>query len=198
MARTNKILVLFVHPAIHKSRINYRMVKAIEDVDSITLVKLYDEYPDFHINVKREQERLLDHDIIIWHHPFYWYSAPSILKEWIDLVLEHGFAYGRKGTALKGKKVMSAISTGGRFEAYKQGGYNNFSIDQFLAPFKQTVQLCHMEYLPPFVIHGTHLLSDEEITAQAENYKNILVSLRDGLFNFDDMHSYGYMNDLLK
>jgi len=198
MSGVNKILVLFVHPAVHKSRINYRMLKAIEGMEHITIVRLYDEYPDFHINIKREQDRLVEHDIVVWHHPFYWYSAPSMLKEWIDLVLEHGFAYGRKGMALKGKKVMSALSTGGRFEAYKEGGYNNFSIDQFMAPYKQTVQLCRMEYLPPFVIHGTHLLSETEITSCAEDYRKILVSLRDGLLNYDELHSYGYINDLLK
>lgn len=27
-------------------------------------------------------------------HPFYWYSTPALLKEWQDLVLEHGWAYG--------------------------------------------------------------------------------------------------------
>ena len=56
---------------------------------------------------KREQELLLQHKIIVWQHPFYWYSSPALLKEWIDLVLEHGWAYGRKGDMLKGKKVNS-------------------------------------------------------------------------------------------
>ena len=198
MGQRNKILVLFVHPAVHKSRVNSRLLKIMEDLDGITTVRLYEEYPDFFINVKKEQQRLLEHDILVWHHPFYWYSAPSMLKEWIDLVLEHGFAYGRKGTALKGKKVMSTISTGGRYEAYEEGGYNHYTIGQFLAPFKQTARLCKMEYLPPFVIHGTHLLQDPEIDSVAEDYRKILISLRDGLFRYDEMRTLGYINELLK
>jgi len=46
--------------------------------------------------------------MIVFHHPFYWYSSPAILKEWQDLVLEYGFAYGHEGTALRGKKSLSA------------------------------------------------------------------------------------------
>ena len=56
---------------------------------------------NFFIDVHAEQKLLLDHDIIIWQHPFYWYSAPAIIKEWMDLVLEHGFAYGENGRSLE-------------------------------------------------------------------------------------------------
>ena len=62
-------------------------------VEGVTVNNLYEKYPDFFIDVPEEQRLLLENDIIIWHHPFYWYSAPAILKEWMDLVLQHGFAY---------------------------------------------------------------------------------------------------------
>ncbi len=83
------------------------MIGALDDMEGITFNNLYEEYPDFQIDIKKEQDLLLNHDIIIWHHPFYWYSSPAILKEWIDLVLQHGFAYGRAGTALKRLKNES-------------------------------------------------------------------------------------------
>lgn len=34
------------------------------------------------------------------------------MKNWIDIVLSFGFAYGQ-GTSLKGKKAMIAYTTGG-------------------------------------------------------------------------------------
>ena len=86
----------------------------------------------------------------IFQHPFYWYSSPALVKEWIDLVLEHGFAYGQSGRALEGKIMMNAITTGGPDEAYQKGGYNRFTIREFLAPFDQTARLCQMRYLAPF------------------------------------------------
>ena len=193
----NKILLLFAHPAMHKSRVNKQLISEIRDMEGLTFHNLYEEYPDFHIDIQREQQLLLDHDIIIWHHPLYWYSAPSILKEWIDLVLKHGFAYGRTGTALKDKRVMTVITSGGREEAYTEGGYSSYTINQFLAPFRQTARLCNMHYYPPFAVHGTHLLTEEEINAYAVDYKKILISLRDDIFSMDDIMGCEYSNDLL-
>ena len=192
-----KILILFAHPATHKSRINNRLSETVMDLEGVTFHDLYEAYPDFHIDVKREQDLLVEHDLLIWQHPFYWYSAPAILKEWIDLVLAHGFAYGRKGKALEGKQILTVITTGGRREAYQEGGYNSFSIPQFLAPFKQTARLCNMEYLPPFVVHGTHMLSDDELDRYALDYKNLLISLRDDIITLDDVFQFEYLNDMM-
>lgn len=198
MENKKRILILFAHPAIHKSRVNSRMAEAVKSLDGVTFHNLYETYPDFHIDVKKEQSLLLNHDIIIWHHPFYWYSAPAILKEWIDLVLEHGFAYGRQGTNLRGKHVMSVITTGGRREAYKPGSFNNYSMRQFLAPFEQTVKLCYMKYLPPFIVHGSHLLEEPEIINYAFEYQEALAGLRDGIISTDDLEFTEYLNDILE
>ena len=128
---------------------------------------------------------LLEHDIVVWQHPFYWYSTPAILKEWQDLVLEHGWAYGRNGTALHGKRLMCAISTGGREDAYRPEGYNRFAIRQLLAPVEQTATLCGMSFLPPFVVHGTHQLNEDAIAHHATDYRRVLEALRDGRLDFD-------------
>jgi glutathione-regulated potassium-efflux system ancillary protein KefG len=173
------------------------MTAALKDLDGVTFHDLYEEYPDFHIDTKREQELLLNHDIIVWHHPFYWYSAPSLLKEWIDLVLEHGFAYGRNGKMLVGKQVMTCITTGGRREAYQTGGFNRFTIRQFLSPFEQTARLCNMQYLPPFVVHGSHLLDEEEIRVQSGLYREAILGLRNGIFSDDELLRAEYLNDLM-
>ncbi|WP_017299361.1 NAD(P)H-dependent oxidoreductase [Nodosilinea nodulosa] len=185
MTSPNRILVLFAHPALHKSRINRQLVSAIADLEGVTINDLYEEYPDFHIDVKREQQLLVDHDIVVWQHPFYWYSSPALLKEWQDLVLEYGFAYGHQGTALHGKKCLSAISTGGTPDAYRREGYNYYTITELLAPFAQTARLCGMVYLPPFVVHGTHQLSDgPEIGDRAQDYRTLLQALRDDQINW--------------
>jgi glutathione-regulated potassium-efflux system ancillary protein KefG len=195
--KKQSILVLFAHPALHKSRVNIRMIETIKGLEGIEFRNLYELYPDFHIDIKREQQQLIENDIIVWHHPFYWYSAPAMLKEWIDLVLEHGFAYGRDGNALKGKKVLSAITAGGRREAYSEEGFNQFTMRQFLVPFQRTVSLCNMEYLPPFVVHGSHLLQEEQMKNTADDYKKILISLRDNLYSSDEIRKQEYLNDLI-
>lgn len=186
MGSPNQILILFAHPALEKSRINRRLIQAVQGLDSVMVHDLYETYPDFHINVRLEQDLLLAHDVIVLHHPFYWYSSPALLKEWQDLVLEHGFAYGHEGIALRGKKVMTAITTGGDQPAYCQQGYNRFTIRELLVPFEQTANLCGMEYLPPFVVHGTHQLREgHQITEHAENYRNTIVALRDNAIHWE-------------
>lgn len=195
--KKQRILVLFAHPALHKSRVNIRMIERIQGLEGIKFRNLYERYPDFHIDIKREQQQLIENDIIVWHHPFYWYSAPALMKEWIDLVLEHGFAYGRDGNALKGKKVISVITTGGRKEAYAEDGFNEFTMRQFLIPFQRTVTLCKMEYLPPFVVHGSHLLSKDKMGNWADDYKTVLIALRENLYSFDEIKKQEYLNDLI-
>ena len=83
-----KILILFAHPAQEKSEVNVPLIEAAQKLDHVTVVDLYGEYPKFRINIEREQQRLIEHDVIVFKFPFYWYSTPAILKEWQDLVLE--------------------------------------------------------------------------------------------------------------
>ena len=141
---------------------------------------LYEEYSDFMIDVAKEQELLRTHEVILFQHPFYWYSCPSILKEWLDLVLEHGFAYGENGRAMEGKWQASVISTGGPEEAYQIEGYNRFTVRQLLAPFEQTARLCRMVWLPPFLVQGSFALDKAELERHAAGYVKVLELLRDG------------------
>ncbi len=190
----SKILILFAHPALQKSRVNRRLIEYVRDISGVTFHDLYEEYPDFHINIKGEQKLLTENDIIVFHHPIFWFSVPALLKEWMDLVLEHGWAYGRGGRALKGKKLFSVISTGARESLYRRDSYNRHTIGEFLAPINQTAYVCGMEYLPPFVVHGTHTITKEEAAEQGENYRKIITALRDGNIDFEAAHEFPRLN----
>ncbi len=190
-----RVLVLFAHPALQKSRVNRALANAAEKVDGVTFHDLYERYPDMHIDVEREQQLMTQHDIVVFQHPFYWYSTPAILKEWQDLVLEWGFAYGDGGTALRGKKLLSAISTGGPEDSYRREGFNYFTVRELLAPLEQTTRLCGMEYLPPLVLHASLRMTREDITAAAANYGKVLEAFRDDLVDFTTLRSRRYLND---
>jgi glutathione-regulated potassium-efflux system ancillary protein KefG len=113
-AKEMRVLVLHAHPAPRRSRVNAAMLAAARGVEGVTVRELYEEYPDFFIDVKAEQEVVAAHDVVVMQHPFYWYATPALVKEWFDLVLTPGWAYGEGGTALRGKRWMHAVSTGGR------------------------------------------------------------------------------------
>jgi glutathione-regulated potassium-efflux system ancillary protein KefG len=191
-----RILILFAHPVLEKSRVHARLVRNLRNREGITFRDLYEAYPDFDIDVRKEQKLLLEHDLIILQHPFYWYSAPAMLKQWQDLVLEHGWAYGTGGTMLTGKKILNAISCGGPASAYQKTGRNRFTIRELLAPFDQTAFLCHMDFLAPFVVHGTHRLDRAGIELYAKQYEQIIDALKNDEFSTDVLKSVTYLNEL--
>lgn len=175
-----KILILFAHPRYSGSVVQHALEACIGGLDQVTFHDLYAAYPDFAIDAAAEQALLLEHDVIVLQHPFYWYSSPAIIKEWQDLVLENGWAYGPGGTRLAGKYLLSAISTGGSETAYHQGARNRFEISDLLAPFNQTAYLCGMAYLKPFVIFAGRRKAAADLSAEVETYRDLIVGLRDG------------------
>jgi glutathione-regulated potassium-efflux system ancillary protein KefG len=192
---SNKILILFAHPRFERSANNSILVRDIPEIPEITFHDLYEKYPDFNINIEYEKRLLKDHQIIIWQHPFYWYSCPPLLKQWIDLVLEFGWAYGPGGSALKDKIVFNSITSGGQRSAYSNEGHNRFTVRNFLAPFDQTATLCKMIYLPPFAMHGTYRISKEDMANTAMLYRNLLIRLVYGDFSVEEINKFSYLND---
>lgn len=190
-----KILILFSHPKFEKSRANKILVDQIKDKEGVTFHDLYELYPDFHIDVTKEKELLSKHDVIIWHHPFYWYSCPPLMKQWIDMVLEFGWAYGPEANALQNKTCLNVITTGGSRDLYCSKGTNSFTINQFLRPFEQTANLCGMNYFPPFAVMGTHNLNDDSLVEYAIKYSNLIEVLQQD-FTLGDFNGCAFLNDI--
>ena len=192
------ILILFAHPALEKSRVNRHLIASVKDLPGVTIHDLYEVYPDFQIDVKHEQALLAEHDILIVQHPFYWYSAPALVKEWLDLVLEHGYAYGKEGKALTGKTYFHAITTGGPQEAYHPQGHNRFTMRHLLSPYEQTAFLCGMKYLSPFVVHKSLVLNAaNEVEPFAKAYRRLLELLLSGELDLNAAQRAERINDLM-
>lgn len=191
----NKILINFAHPARARSKINNALRAAVEGLENVTINDLYANYPDFLIDVKREQRLCEDHDVIIFQHPFYWYSTPSIIKEWLDLVLEHGWAYGSQGRALEGKIFLQAITAGGDDSVYQKDGFTAFTIRELTSPCRAMAKLCNMNWLPPFTVLGIHRgLSEETVKVHAEDYRRVIIALRDGTLDIEKARHGQYLN----
>lgn len=192
-----RVLLLFAHPAFHRSRANKVLVKAAQAVEGVTFHDLYAHYPSFDIDVEAEKALLSAHDVLIFQHPFYWYSTPSLLKEWQDLVLEFGWAYGPGGTALKDKTFLSVVTTSGSREAYTHAGMHGRTMAELLAPLDQTFKLCQMKRLPPFVVHGASRMEVQALEQHAVHYQRIVRTLvTDGISREQVAHLERLNDDL--
>ena len=100
---------------------------------------------------------------------------PPLMKLWLDDVLAFGWAYGPGGTALAGKDLWLALTTGGPEDSYRPDRYNRYFFDAFLPPYEQTAALCGMRFLPPLVLHGAHRLAPAALAAHAELYTTRLL-----------------------
>lgn len=192
-----RILILFAHPALEKSRVHRRLLARVPSRPGITVQDLYESYPDFDVDVRREQDLLVGHDLVVFQHPFYWYSTPALLKQWQDLVLEHGWAYGSQGTALRGKRMTSVVTTGGGAAAYRHDGLNRHTVPELLAPVEQTARLCGMDYLPPYLIQGTHRMTPADIEAAADRYAAALAALHDDAVDLEAWRAAPSLDALL-
>lgn len=180
------LIVYYAHPGHRYSHVNRFMARAAAAVDGITFVDLYRDYPRFDIDVDIEQQRLLDHDVILFQFPMFWYSTPSIIKEWEDLVLEHGFAYGSGGDSLAGKRMQLAITAAGPEDAYTPGGYQHHPIREFLTPLEQTARLCKMHYSAPYVLYESlRAPAAGLVEPHVDGYRRLLETIRDDRYDFD-------------
>ena len=80
--------VFVFHPSLEgSSRVNKKLSDAARQI-GLDVRDMYMIYPDFRIDIKREQEVLTHTDRIVLQFPMYWYSTPALLKQWEDDVLE--------------------------------------------------------------------------------------------------------------
>lgn len=156
-----KTLVIVSHPDILESRSQQYFLSSIKDQDGVTIHHLENIYPDGNIDVVLEQNLLKQHDRILFQFPFYWYSSPALLKQWQDVVLEDGFAYGKRGNTLAGKEFGLILMIGVKESEYQAGGEELFSINELTKPYQALAHKTGMTYLKPLTIFQFPYLSEE-------------------------------------
>ncbi len=159
------MLVIYAHADPQRSRVNRQLADAARATPGVVVHDLYATYPDFYIDVAREQALIADADMLVLLHPIRWYAMPSLLKEWIDVVFEAGWAYGDGATGLKDKACLLAVSTGGTADSYSEEGVHGHPFAAFLTPLAQTARLCGMRWQDPLVLHGAHHASEAQLAA---------------------------------
>ena len=82
--------------------------------------------------VRAEMDRVERNDAIAMFFPVWWWSAPAMLKGWIDRVWNFGWAYGWDGTnaSIPLDKALVVALGGSPLEDFTSGGYDKLLDDQ--------------------------------------------------------------------
>ena len=113
------------------------------------------EVDGFAPDILAEIEKLERCDVLILQFPLWWFGLPAILKGWVDRVFVMGRIYGGgrwydKG-ALRGKRAMLSLTTGGPASMYSADGLNG-DINAILYPINHGIlRFTGFDVLPPFI-----------------------------------------------
>jgi len=147
--------MILAHPSIEKS-IGNKIISDNFSKENNTEVRHLDLlYPDFNIDVKSEQEALLNVDTIIFQFPLFWYNVPAILKQWIDTVFEYGFAFGTEST-LNSKNIIVSFTIGSPIKDYPDE-----VIQKICFPLQGLAKYCNLNYVGELFCNDINGYSEE-------------------------------------
>jgi len=176
----NKTLILMAHDDLDNSILNKRFKSELQNEENIIYKDLNSLYPNYEIDVQKEQEELKDITKIVFQFPMYWYSIPSALKNWIDKVLTYGYSYiiNEKGEfeakALKGKEFQVIATMGAKEESFK--GEDRLSVKECLNSCFYTMKMLGLNNLEPIFIYGAAYgnINEEKLDSYVNRIKQSL------------------------
>ncbi|MEV7287896.1 NAD(P)H-dependent oxidoreductase [Streptomyces sp. NPDC093252] len=170
----SSVLVLVAHPDLRRSRVNAALADAVRGLRHVTVHDLYGAYDTAggdrrgaRFDVPRERALLGAHDTVVLQFPFYWYSTPPLLKQWLDEVVPYSRVYGGKGLRL-------AVTTGCTAHSYGPDGRTGFTMAELLRPLEAMARVTGMRLDTPYVVYGAGGLSDDALKSAAERYAELL------------------------
>ncbi|PAF47075.1 hypothetical protein BKH46_04970 [Helicobacter sp. 12S02634-8] len=170
-----KTLILLAHPNLANSTINKTLTQSITNAPHITLHDLYATYPQGKIDAEKEIALLTDHQHIVFEFPLFWFSSPSLLKEYQDVVFS-AILYSPKPKLLEGKTFQVITSAGSPKEKYHSNGRNQKSLDEILLPFMLAASYLGMTPKPIFCVYNAMGITESELKAAKESYQKLLLA----------------------
>jgi len=167
-----KVIVLLAHPNIEKSHMNAALSKAAAEVEGVQVINIYDYpvQPDVYRDIVSHAKA------IVYEFPFYWMSAPHLLKQWTDEVFMTFVADG----LIEGKDFMVVTTTGSEETAYQHGGRNKYTMEEYLRPYEGQANHAKMHWNAPLVVYGNPQggeVLEADLKKGCETYKVRLAEL---------------------
>ena len=128
------------------------------------------------VKIKKEQQHIATSDLTILQFPMYWFSVPGLMKNYIDQVLESGFAYPGTFTSSPlhdGRKILFSVTTQSSHEAFTEEG-NNGDIKNILFHLATAFRFVGYDILKPFVIFAANNMSEKIFSEYNDTYIHYL------------------------
>lgn len=170
-----RIRILVAHPELAKSKANQALLNGVQGMPETEVVDLMTLAVAGRFDVAAELEKLRHTDVLVWQFPFYWYSAPGILREWQDQVLTQA-VYG-PDKVLAGKRLLVATTIGAAASTYRSGDLNQYTLDEMLRPFEACARSARMQWLPSFSVYEVDKLTVDDWLRESARYKTVLQSI---------------------
>ncbi|MEJ6399772.1 NAD(P)H-dependent oxidoreductase [Nicoliella lavandulae] len=178
-----KTLIIVSHPELANSGTQSFLRAATRYLDAVTWHGLDADYPDFAINVQKEQQLLSTADRIIFQFPLYWYSSPALLKKWQDDVLTRNFTYRDQDGMLAGKQLGIVMTLGNPLKNYVAGGFEGVSISELVKPYQAIAKQAGMDFLPPFTVDQFSYMTAAQKARLLSDYQNYIANPTPFSFN---------------
>ena len=143
-------LIIFAHTFWKDSKVNRALLEELKNNKNVNVHNLSVIYPDGKINsIESEVSLLKETDNIIFQFPLFWFSMPSLLKEWQDLVLTD-ILHGSDSKALENKTFKIITTAGGEKSFYDS---LDFNISEILSPINLSFKHLGLKVKEPFCIY---------------------------------------------
>lgn len=139
-----KTLIVLAHPEYEDSNTQQFLIASTKNLEDVSIRYLDEEK----IDKRKEKELLKEADRIIFQFPMYWYSAPFLLKRWLDEVFDDSLI----ANGLKKKELGLVVTMGLSQEDFAAGRSEKFTLSEIFRPFEALANKCQMTYLPIFPV----------------------------------------------
>jgi NAD(P)H dehydrogenase (quinone) len=136
--------------------------------------------------VRTHLDRVLAADLLVLSFPLWWFSMPAILKGWVDRVFVMGALFGGDlglfdRAAMRGKRAVVLVTTGGPAESFTTGGAFGAMEDFLFHIHRGMLEFVGYEVLSPVITYGPAHLGDHQRAAALDAVRASFTEMGDRL-----------------
>jgi glutathione-regulated potassium-efflux system ancillary protein KefF len=162
-----KTLVIVSHPYPENSTVIKALQASLEGKSDITVRNLETLYGN-HIDgfdVEAEKAAYAGADRVVYMFPIHWFNITPMLKAYLNVVWQYGWAFGPDGEALKGKEMLVVTCAGASAETYSAEGLVQCTMEDILSPMKACALYVGMTYAEPLYLNDSMGIAPERLDA---------------------------------